>query len=126
MIKYWFMKVLYYVLWTMCLLQLCLFLFMPFGGPILIWTILKTGLYQEKNFTYFTHSVLSAELIPWLNRAVALANFGSIVCCLSTILMYRNNKSKRYNAGIILGIIPLVILFIGKLMRMFSPYSNVW
>ncbi len=117
MIKYRVMKVLYYVLWAICLIQLCAYLFGPFAGPLLIIERIGSGLYAGGDQRYI--AVLSNNLnmeigfVNFLNKFIAVIYFSSIILGTVSILIFRNDLFIRYKIGLICGGISVMILIGG-------------
>jgi hypothetical protein len=113
------LKILFYVSFALCLLQLAMHVLAPFGGPMAIVHAIENGLYGVMsgyvvvNLDWPPYSINpSVKVLQLINSIAAFICFASLfICCLLPLVPKMNLKTK-YRTGISLCVFSL-LLFIG-------------
>ncbi|RAV27407.1 hypothetical protein DN748_18815 [Sinomicrobium soli] len=107
-------KILFYASFGICLIQLCFYLFIPFGGVLTIVSTIRKGLYNKRYLTPLSEQI-DWDKLTLLNQTVALIYFLCIIVGVVLPWLPKLKKDIKHNLTIIACIISLSILFVGRL-----------
>ncbi len=110
------MKTTFYIVWFLCVVQLSLYLFFPFGGPIRIALVIKSGLYGEDYINKLFENQKFIDYFLTFDNMIAAIYFGALTLCSILPLLSNMNPSVKYKMGITCFLISMAILWIPKLL----------
>ncbi|WP_285010848.1 hypothetical protein [Pedobacter faecalis] len=95
------MRIAYYFLWFLSVLQLLALFVVPFGGVRAIVDSLATGKFSQPEY--------AASYFLLLNRILAYLYHASLFLAILTPLAYKIEARRKYKYGIVLALIALVV-----------------
>lgn len=99
--------------------QLLIVFIAPFGGITVIINALRRGFYKTEVFQCFA-GLITLNVCHAINQVVAFIYFTSMLLCIGTLALRWIGMQQRYRLGIYIGMIPLIILFLGMMLNLFG------
>ena len=109
-------KIIFYILWSLSVVQLSFYLFMPFGGISTIVLVINNGLYNVDN-----HLIRPEwrNVFLKVNQFLAVLNFTSLTLSILIPVLSKNKGVNKYIWSIFFSLIALVLLLAGLFSRLF-------
>ena len=117
------LKILFYISFGICLIQLLVYLLGPFGGPKSIFYLIKAG----DTITLKNGYTVSLDFPPYSEKPAAgnlhvlsiiirCIYFGSLIACCLLPLFYKMNLKRKYILGITICIVGVLGTVLGGML----------